>query len=108
MGARRLSVYLLLPISSPEGNVGEQQQAPTPAGIADRGCDTQALLGLPLLATAAASFYLISLRHIFFHSSSTPIFVTGDHTSSRLEHGSSWRPLVLLWPSLDHPHHGGV
>merc|ERR1712212_679211 len=77
MGARRLSVYLLLPISSPEGNVGEQQQAPTPAGIADRGCDTQALLGLPLLATAA----------VFFHSSSTPIFVTGDHTSSRLEHG---------------------
>merc|ERR1712198_321832 len=71
--ARRLSVYFLLLTSSP-----------TPAGIADRGCDTQALLGLLPLATAAASFYLISLRHIFFHSSSTPIFVTGDHTSSGL------------------------
>jgi len=67
--------------------VGEQQRAPTSAEIAILGCDTQALFGLTLLATAAAYFSLISPRHMSLHSSSSPILLAGDLTS-RLSAGT--------------------
>jgi len=49
----------------------------TPAGIATRGCDTQALLDY-IVATAAAPFTLISQRHSFYSSSPTSTFLSGD------------------------------